>query len=68
MDLLVCEELVNDVSVVFLHDDHRLDLLSVAIIEFVSALLDDLDIGLNLLLVQVSELLERIVVALDSLG
>ena len=53
MDLLVCKEFVNDVSVVLLHDDHRLNLLPVAIAEFVSALLYNLNEGFDLLLVKV---------------
>ena len=61
MDRLIGEELVNDISVMLLHDDHSLSLLAVTFPEFVSTLLYNLNVSFNLLLVDGTQLLEWVV-------
>ena len=61
MDRLVCKQLVNDISVMLFHDDHSFDLLTISLVELVGSLLNNLNVRLNLLFVDVSQFLERVV-------
>ena len=68
MDLFIGKKFVDHISVVLFHNDHRLNLLAVSIVQLICALFDHLDKGLDLLLVQISQFLERIVGPLLVLG
>ena len=67
MDPLVAKELINDISVVLFHDDHGLNLLTVSVWKLIRALLHNLDVDLDLLLVKGPQLFERVGIALGRL-
>lgn len=62
VDRFVSDEFINHVPVMFLQNDHRLGFFSVAIVEFVGTLFNHLNVGVNLLAVNLPQLFEWVLI------